>query len=224
MTGVPLHLPEPDLFFFTVTFLTGWSASWIDHQISGLSQLQNHIIFTGSNWTPYDLRYFIGDFSSAVILWASIEKTVNSSVHPQTGGNSFSVPVLQDPGAVRSPGSVGDTFQKSKISGNHGHHAWDTSLQAMTPSSTVVHSSLNSSPGRHSVPVCAQLQMPPFHRDLRLLDLDSWKFSGTFLKSHHSPTLSSIWLRNPSGIPPVMGTSRTRKPSYFGPPTKVSSE
>ena len=64
------------LFFFTVTFLTGWSASWIDHQISGLSQLQNHIISTGSNWTPYDLRYFIGDFSSAVILWTSIEKTV----------------------------------------------------------------------------------------------------------------------------------------------------
>ena len=48
MTGVPLHLPEPSLFFFTVASLTGWNASWKDHQISGLWQLQNHnVISTG---------------------------------------------------------------------------------------------------------------------------------------------------------------------------------
>ena len=35
MTGVPLHLPEPSLFF-TVASLRGWGASWKDHQISGL--------------------------------------------------------------------------------------------------------------------------------------------------------------------------------------------
>ena len=46
MTGVPLHLPEPSLFFFTVASLTGWNASWKDHQISGLWQLQNHNVIS----------------------------------------------------------------------------------------------------------------------------------------------------------------------------------
>ena len=36
MTGVPLHLPEPSLFFFTDASLKGWGASWKDNQISGL--------------------------------------------------------------------------------------------------------------------------------------------------------------------------------------------
>ena len=36
MTGVPLHLPEPSLFFFTEASLKGWGASWKDLQISGL--------------------------------------------------------------------------------------------------------------------------------------------------------------------------------------------
>ena len=36
MTGVPLHLPEPSLFFFTDASLKGWGASWKDLQISGL--------------------------------------------------------------------------------------------------------------------------------------------------------------------------------------------
>ena len=36
MTGVPLHLPEPSLFFFMDASLKGWGASWKDNQISGL--------------------------------------------------------------------------------------------------------------------------------------------------------------------------------------------
>ena len=36
MTSVPLHLPEPSLFFFTDASLKGWGASWKDNQISGL--------------------------------------------------------------------------------------------------------------------------------------------------------------------------------------------
>ena len=36
MTGVPLHLPEPSLFFFTDASLKGWGASWKDNQISRL--------------------------------------------------------------------------------------------------------------------------------------------------------------------------------------------
>ena len=48
MTGVPLHLPEPSLFFITDASLKGWGASWKDHQISGLwstPDSQHHI-----NW------------------------------------------------------------------------------------------------------------------------------------------------------------------------------
>ena len=36
MTGVPLHLPEPSLFFFMDASLKGLGASWKDNQISGL--------------------------------------------------------------------------------------------------------------------------------------------------------------------------------------------
>ena len=36
MIGVPLHLPEPSLFFFSDASLKGWGASWKDLQISGL--------------------------------------------------------------------------------------------------------------------------------------------------------------------------------------------
>ena len=48
MTGVPLHLPDPSLFFFTDVSLKGWGASWKDHQISGpwsTQDSQRHI-----NW------------------------------------------------------------------------------------------------------------------------------------------------------------------------------
>ena len=48
MTGIPLHLPEPSLFFFTDASLKGWGASWKDNQISGLwstPDSQRHI-----NW------------------------------------------------------------------------------------------------------------------------------------------------------------------------------
>ena len=48
MTGVPLRLPDPSLFFFTDASLKGWGASWKDHQISGIwshTDSQRHI-----NW------------------------------------------------------------------------------------------------------------------------------------------------------------------------------
>ena len=35
LQGVPLHLPEPNLFFFTDASLTGWGASWQNHHLSG---------------------------------------------------------------------------------------------------------------------------------------------------------------------------------------------
>ena len=48
MTGVPLRLPDPSLFFFTDASLKGWGVSWKDHQISGIwshTDSQRHI-----NW------------------------------------------------------------------------------------------------------------------------------------------------------------------------------
>ena len=41
LNGVPLHLPEPNLFFFTDASLTGWGASWQEHDLSGQWSLQD---------------------------------------------------------------------------------------------------------------------------------------------------------------------------------------
>ena len=77
MTGIPLHLPEPSLFFFTDASLKGWVAIWQDLQISSLwSDPESNVISTGWNWKPYDLRYFIGDLSGEVNRWESIVTTV----------------------------------------------------------------------------------------------------------------------------------------------------
>ena len=56
MTGVPLHLPEPSLFFFMDASLKGWGASRKDTQISGLwstPDSQCHI-----NWLEYFFSFF----------------------------------------------------------------------------------------------------------------------------------------------------------------------
>ena len=48
MTGVPLRLPDPSLFFLTDASLKGWGASWKNQQISGIwsqPESQRHI-----NW------------------------------------------------------------------------------------------------------------------------------------------------------------------------------
>ena len=73
-----------------------------------------------------------------------------------------------------------------KLLGNHGHlDCVTTSIQAVAPaSSTVEHTSSNSSPGRQPVPVlCPTSDAPKFHPDPRLLDLATWKLSGTSWKA-----------------------------------------
>ena len=52
LKGVPLHLPEPKLFFFTDASLTGWGASWQDRHLSG-------------QWSPQD--------SNQRINWLELE-------------------------------------------------------------------------------------------------------------------------------------------------------
>ena len=110
MTGVPLHLPEPSLFFFTDTSLKGWGASWKDHQISGLwstPDSQRHINWLeleairlavlqwGPQWRHQTVRVYC-DNSTAV---AYIRKQGGTRSQPLFSQNS---------GTVRAPGSVRD--------------------------------------------------------------------------------------------------------------------
>ena len=50
----------------------------------------------------------LGTSVAKSICESLLRQQYSSSVHPQTGGNTFSVPVSQNPGTVRSPGSVCD--------------------------------------------------------------------------------------------------------------------
>ena len=176
---------------------------------------------TGSHTT---CAISLGTSVAQSICECLLRKQYSSSEHPQTGGNTFSVPVLQDPGTVRSPGSVCDNspeFQKSR--------------------GTTVIMTASQHPSRPWHPLLLQLSI---HPRILLPDVNLFQYLPNFrcpqisprstaigsslveiirdvLKSHHSPTLSSIWLRNPSGIPPVMCTTRIEKPSHFGPTKKV---
>ena len=94
MTGVPLHLPDPSLFFFTDASLKGWEASWKDHQISRLwstPDSQRHI-----NWLELEV------IRLALLQWGPqwrhqtvslLRQQYGSSIHPQTRGNTFPVPI-----------------------------------------------------------------------------------------------------------------------------------
>ena len=222
----------------------------------------------------------------------------NSTAIAQTGGNTFSVPVLQDPGTVQSPGSVCDNsssytspqsqqrygrcsvpnqstqpnrmapsnrnleqsvlclrnspdrhvchsgeqgnarlcfslpgrqsmggrrpvpimgrFRTSlcissgshcppnspenpKISGHHGHHdCVTTSIQTVaSASSTVEHTSSNSSPGRQPVPVRAQLQRHPISPRSTAIGSSRVEIIRDILKSHHFPDTVVDMAANP---------------------------
>ena len=104
MTGVPLHLPEPSLFFFTDASLKGWGASWKDLQIfrpmvsSGITTSYK-LAGTGSHPT---CATSLGTSVGKSICESLLRQQYSSSVHPQTGGNTCSVPVSQNPGTVRT--------------------------------------------------------------------------------------------------------------------------
>ena len=166
----------------------------------------------------------LGTSVTQLICESLLRKQYSSSVRPQTGGISFSVPVLQDPGTVRSSGSL-----------------CDNSTENLNSQGTTVIMTASQHPSRPWHPLLLQLHIRPW---ILLPDVNLFHYVPNFrcpqisprstaigssrmkiirdiLKSHHFPTLSSIWLRNPSGIPPVMCTSRIEKPSHFGPTTKV---
>ena len=50
----------------------------------------------------------VGSSVETSVCESLLRQQYRSSVHPQTGGNTFSVPILQNSGTVRAPGSVCD--------------------------------------------------------------------------------------------------------------------
>ena len=62
LQGVPLHVPEPTLFFFPDASLAGWGTRW---QTQVISQVSGHLpippnVSSGWNWKRYDWPYFSG--------------------------------------------------------------------------------------------------------------------------------------------------------------------
>ena len=65
----------------------------------------------------------VGSSVATSICESLLQQQYRSSVHPQTGGNSFSVPISQNPGTVRAPGSVCDnssTYAPPRSQERHG--------------------------------------------------------------------------------------------------------
>ena len=89
--------------------------------------------------------------------------------------------------------------ENPKISGHHGHHdCVTTSIQTMAPSSsTVEHTSSNSSPGRQPVPVCAQPQTPPISLRSTAIGSSHVEIIRDVLKSHHFPDTVVDMAANP---------------------------
>ena len=56
--AVPLHLPEPNQFFFTDASLTGWGASWQDNHLSG-------------QWSPQDSNQHI-NWLELEAIWLAV--------------------------------------------------------------------------------------------------------------------------------------------------------
>ena len=89
--------------------------------------------------------------------------------------------------------------ENPKISGHHGHHdCVTTSIQTVAPaSSTVEHTSSNSSPGRQLVPVCAQPQTPPISPRSTAIGSSPVEIIRDVLKSHHFPDTVVDMVANP---------------------------
>ena len=90
MTGVPLHLPEPSLFF-TDASLKGWGASWKDNQISGLwsaPESLRHI-----NWLELEA------IRLALLQWGHQWRHQSVRVYCD---NSTAVPYIRKQGGTRS--------------------------------------------------------------------------------------------------------------------------
>ena len=89
--------------------------------------------------------------------------------------------------------------ENPKIWGHHSHHdCVTTSIQTVAPaSSTVEHTSSNSSPGRQPVPGCAQLQTPPISPRSTAIGSSCVEIIRDVLKSRHFPDTVVDMAANP---------------------------
>ena len=299
MTGVPLHLPEPSLFFFTDASLKGWGASWKDLQISGLWSAQEslrHInwleleaiglalLHWEPQWRSQSVRVYCDNSTAVAYIrkqggthsqslfhktlelfnlldqfvitlvpthlpgarnvmadalsrisqpspteWPIPTETLNNLLclrnspdrhvcHSGEQGHArlyFSLPGRQSVGGRRPVPILGrfrtslcvssgshcpqNSPENPKISGHHCHHdCVTTSIQTVAPSSsTVEHSSSNSSPGRQPVPVCAQPQTPPISMRSMAIGSSCVEIIRDVLKSHHFPDTVVDMAANP---------------------------
>ena len=91
LKGEPLHLPEPNLFFFTDASLTGWGASWQDRYLSGQWSCQDsnqHI-----NWLELEA------IRLAVLQWGPL--WINQTAHVYCD-NSTAVAHIRKQGGTHS--------------------------------------------------------------------------------------------------------------------------
>ena len=113
LEGVPLHLPEPTLFFFTDASLTGWGASWQNRHLSGQwypPESSQHI-----NWLELEA------IRLAVLQWGP--QWHNQTVHVYcdnstalTGRDPFHISVQQNCGTLSSSGPVWDSSHSDPLS------------------------------------------------------------------------------------------------------------
>ena len=91
LKGIPLHLPEHNLFFFTNASLTGWGASWQDHHLSGqwsLLDSNQHI-----SWLELEANRL------AVLKWGSLCTNQTARVYCD---NSAAVAHIRKQGGTHS--------------------------------------------------------------------------------------------------------------------------
>ena len=128
-----------------------------------------------------------------------LRQQYSSSVHPQTGGNTFSAPILQNSGTVRAPGSVCDNSHTYTPPRSQEPIVLKTLQKIQKSRGTTVIMIASQHPSRPWHPLLLQLstrprislqdvqlfqyvpnrRRPQYHRDPRLLDLAAWNLSGT---------------------------------------------
>ena len=161
MTGVPLHLPEP----WQPVLLHGCISQGMGRQLERPSDFRP-VVSSGIT-TSYKLAGTGSHPTCATSLGTSVAKSIcesllrqqySSSVHPQTGRNTFSVPVSQNPGTVRSPGSVCDNSSSYTSPRSQERYGGCSVLNQSTQPNRMAHSNRNleqsvlclrNSPDRH---------------------------------------------------------------------------
>ena len=104
MTGVPLRLPDPSLFFFTDASLKGWGASWKNQQISGIwSQPESQRLI---NWLELEA------IRLALLQWGPQWKNQTVRVYCD---NSTAVAYIRKQGGTHSQALFHKTLELFKI-------------------------------------------------------------------------------------------------------------